>query len=79
MKKVAAVFLSLMLLLSLTACGQSETEQQGITQADVQAENSENSTPDTEVQDSHGQIPEANIEDGSIRSRSVTFIWLPMR
>ncbi len=73
MKKVAAVFLSLMLLLSLTACGQSETEQQGITQADVQAENSENSTPDTEVQDSHGQIPEANIEDGFIRIMGGTF------
>ena len=38
MKKVAGSILSLMLFLSLTACGQSETEQQGITQADVQAE-----------------------------------------
>ena len=73
MKKVAAVFLSLMLLLSLTACGQSETEQQGITQADVQAENSESEIPDINVEDSPVQTTEVNVADDFIPITGGTF------
>ena len=73
MKKVAAVFLSLMLFLSLTACGQSETEKKGITKAEVQAESSESEIPDINVEDSPVQTTEVNVADDFIPITGGTF------
>lgn len=76
MKKVTAVFLSMMLLISLAACGQSETGQQGNTQADVRSDSGESSVPDSDAadtQDSAGQVQEINVEDGFIRITGGTF------
>lgn len=71
MKKVIAVFLSAMLLISLTACGQSEMKRQENTQADVQSGNSENKV--SNVQDSAGQETKVDVEDGFIRITGGTF------
>ncbi len=73
MKKAAAVFLSMVLLILLTACGRSEMKQQENTQADVRSESSENRASDTNVQDSAGQEPKADVEDGFIRVTGGTF------
>ena len=75
MKKVMAVFLSLMLVLSFTACGQSETGQQGIA-PDAHPESSGNRTTDAnaaDTQEGAGQVQEINVEDGFIRITGGTF------
>lgn len=73
MKKVTAVFLSVLLVLSFTACGnQQETGQQENTQSEVQSEGGDKSS-DTDMQDSPGQAHETNVEDGFIRITGGTF------
>lgn len=80
MKKFAASLLSAVLLLSLTACGSTETKQQENTQAGVHTENSEHNaerTSDADVESSMessakpGQA--ADIEDGFILIAGGTF------
>lgn len=74
MRKVKAVFLSVMLFMSLAACGQPEIGQQENLQAGGQPESSEGSTPDASAADAQdsilrepGQAQEINVEDGFIR------------
>lgn len=74
MRKVTAVFLSVMLFLALTACGQQKTGQQEGPQTGTQFESSENKTPDTDVQNSSGQAQEPDVEDGFIRITGGTFL-----
>lgn len=69
MRKLAASLLSVVLLLSLTACGRTETEQQENTQSGVQTESSENNaerTPDADVESSVEPGQAADIDDGFI-------------
>lgn len=73
MKRVTAVFLSIILAVSLAACGQIGTEQKADTQADMQTENSENVTQGTDVEDKSVQVQETNVEDGFIRITGGTF------
>lgn len=80
MKKVTAVFLSMMLLVSLAAYGQSGAGQQENTQADVQFENSESQTQDVDLTDTAGSVGQesgqrqgSNVEDGFIRITGGTF------
>lgn len=74
MKKVAAVFLSGLLLLSLAACGQQETSQQENTQPETQFERDANQTLDTDTQNGSAQVQETDAEDGFIRIAGGTFL-----
>ena len=69
MKRVTAIFLSIILAVSLAACGQTGTEQQ----ADMQTENSDNVTQGTDMEDKPVQVQETNVEDGFIRITGGTF------
>lgn len=73
MKRVTAIFLSIILAVSLAACGQTGTEQQAGTQADMQTENSDNVTQGTDVEDKPVQVQETNVEDGFILITGGTF------
>lgn len=74
MKKITAALLSVMLLLSLAACGQQDTGRQESTQPETQSESGENQTPDTDAQSGSAQVQETNIEDGFIRITGGTFL-----
>ena len=67
MKRVTAIFLSIILAVSLAACGQTGTEQQ----ADMQTKNSDNVTQGTDMEDK--PVQETNVEDGFIRITGGTF------
>lgn len=69
MKRVTAIFLSIILAVSLAACGQTGTEQQ----ADMQTENSDNVTQGTDVEDKPVQVQETDVEDGFILITGGTF------
>lgn len=69
MKRVTAIFLSIILAISIAACGQTGTEQQ----ADMQTENGDNVTQGTDVEDKPVQVQETNVEDGFIRITGGTF------
>lgn len=70
MKKVTAVFLSVLLILSLTACGQQETSRQ----ENMQSESNTNRTQDTDMQNGSTQVQETDIEDGFIRITGGSFL-----
>lgn len=70
MKKVTAVFLSVLLILSLTACGQQETSRQ----ENMQSESNTNRTQDTDMQNGSTQVQETDIEDGFIRITGSSFL-----
>lgn len=70
MKKVTAVFLSVLLILSLTACGQRETSRQ----ENMQSESNTNRTQDTDMQNGSTQVQETDIEDGFIRITGGSFL-----
>ena len=70
MKKVTAVFLSVLLILSLTACGQQETSRQ----ENMQSEGNTNRTQDTDMQNGSTQVQETDIEDGFIRITGGSFL-----
>jgi len=70
MKKVTAVFVSVLLILSLTACGQQETSRQ----ENMQSESNTNRTQDTDMQNGSTQVQETDIEDGFIRITGGSFL-----
>lgn len=76
MKKFVASLLSLVLLLSFTACGSAETKQQENMQAGGQTEDSENKTeeaPDAEAEGNVEPGQAAGIDDGFILITGGTF------
>ena len=76
MRKFAAFLLSLALLLSFTACGSAETDQQENTLAGGQTEGSENKAeeaPDAEAEGDVGPGQTAGIDDGFILITGGTF------
>lgn len=76
MRKFAAFLLSAALLISLTACGSTETDQQKNTLAGGQTEGSENKAeeaPDAEAEGNVGPGQAAGIDDGFILIMGGTF------
>lgn len=76
MRKFVASLLSVVLLISLTACGSAETNQQENTQAGVQTKSSENNAggvPDADAEGSVEPGQASDIEDGFILITGGTF------
>lgn len=76
MRKFATSLLSVLLLVSLTACGSAETDLQENTQAGIQTGSSENSAqgaPDADTESSEEPGQAADIEDGFILITGGTF------
>lgn len=76
MRKFAASLLSVLLLVSITACGGAETNLQDNTQAGIQTESSENNAggkPDADAEGSEKPGQAVDIEDGFILITGGTF------